>query len=60
MSFEEVLSDRDSEGEIDDDVVDLEERTVKFYYLSNILLHMHIIYADCYVKQSPAQFIFAA
>ncbi|GJN12053.1 hypothetical protein PR202_ga30297 [Eleusine coracana subsp. coracana] len=27
MSFEEVLSDHDSEGEIDDDVVDLEERT---------------------------------
>jgi hypothetical protein len=33
MSFEEVLSDHDSEGEVDDDVVDLEERTVKFYYL---------------------------
>jgi hypothetical protein len=32
MSFEEVLSDHDSEGEVDD-VVDLEERTVKFYYL---------------------------
>lgn len=30
MALEQVLSDRDSEDEVDDDVADLEDRRVRF------------------------------
>jgi hypothetical protein len=33
MTFEEVLSDNDSEDEVDDDIADLEDRRVRCGYL---------------------------
>ena len=33
MALEQVLSDRDSEDEVDDDVADLEDRRVRFEVL---------------------------
>lgn len=35
MALEQVLSDRDSEDEVDDDIADLEDRRVSLKSLSN-------------------------
>lgn len=54
MALEQVLSDRDSEDEGDDDIADLEDRRVNLKNLSNPstfsllfpFLHIKIMYLD--------------
>jgi len=41
MTVEEVLSNHDSEDEVDDDVADFEDRKVRCYNLSALFLHKH-------------------
>jgi hypothetical protein len=41
MALEQVLSDRDSEDEVDDGVANLEDRRVSLKYLSNALLFFY-------------------
>lgn len=57
MAFEEVLSDHDSEDEVDDDVADFEDRRVRCDNLFPLLLHNHGICAVCYLGLIP---VFAA
>jgi hypothetical protein len=43
MALEQVLSDRDSEDEVDDGVANLEDRRVILKYISNsVFLLLHI------------------
>ena len=41
MTVEEILSNHDSEDEVDDDVADFEDRKVRCYNLSALFLHKH-------------------
>ena len=42
MELEQVLSDRDSEDEVDDDIADLEDRRVCLVIVPESLLHLFL------------------
>jgi len=54
MAFEEVLSDHDSEDEVDDDVADFEDRRVRCDILFALFLHKDGIGTVCYLSLSSS------
>ena len=59
MAFEEVLSDHDSEDEVDDDLADFEDGRVRCDILFALFLHKNGIVTVCYLSLSSSQSVFA-
>lgn len=47
MALEQVLSDRDSEDEVDDDIADLEDRRVSLKVLPNSFFFFYFFFLFC-------------
>ena len=59
MALEQVLSDRDSEDEVDDDVADFEDRRVMFYNLTSLAYLRLTGSWDAYAASLPYSFPFS-
>lgn len=57
MALEQVLSDRDSEDEVDDDIADLEDRRVSLKVLPNSFFFFTSFSSFAYVKMMHLDFL---